>query len=152
MKPRVSFHGIITSCAGRFLPMNCQAFLIPRLNRTLKDTNQGPKYYLEKGMRKNAVWSTYIYRNRVSNLEHFTARFWELPLRLNSFVIDINPESFIASSFMGRCNLHFLLLHRKFVQSVSCLIVEFSFNTLHNCEESVSKKYLCTSEYSFRTS
>ena len=129
-----------------------EAFVIRRLYRQLQDTYQGPKDYHEKGMRRNVVWNTCIYRNWVSSLEHFAARFWELPLSFYSFITNISPESFIASSSMGRCNLHFLLLLWKFLQSISCLIVEFSYNTLHKSKENVSKKKLCTLQYAFKTS
>jgi len=42
--------------------------VIRRLYRQLQDTNQGPKRYHEKGMRRNVAWSTCIYRNRVSSI------------------------------------------------------------------------------------
>jgi hypothetical protein len=117
-----------------------EAFVIRRLYRQLQDTYQGPKDYHEKGMRRNVVWNTCIYRNWVSSLEHFAARFWELPVSLYPFITNIRPESFIASSCVGRYNLHCLLLLRKCLQSFSCLIVEFSYNTLHKSKEKVSKK------------
>jgi len=41
---------------------------------------------------------------------------------------------------MRRYNVHCLLLLRKFLQSVSCLIVEFLYNTAHKSKENVSKK------------
>ena len=104
MKPNDSFRDIITSCEERFLSMNCQAFLIRRLYQQLEDKNQGTRYFHEKGMRRNVVWNTFIYRNWVSSLEFFTGEFWELSLRkrrLCSFICNINPESFIVSPFMG---------------------------------------------------